>query len=116
MSSIINFNIDLTITTEKLIELFRTVDGQLVDNIGFWLGLPDSKTEELMESYQSPTQRRDAYLDLYISDHPYPSWKTVARALCEVDLDRQANVVERTYVQGTVLAPSVAPDYECIAS
>ena len=73
-----------------------------VDNIGVWLELPASKREGVKGNYQSPTQRRDAYLDLYVSDHPYPSWKGVAEALRRVDLPRQAGVVERTYVQGTL--------------
>ena len=74
--------------------------------IGLWLGLPKSKREEVEGNDQSPTQRRDAYLDLYASDHPYPSWKKVATALRRVDLDHQADEVERTYVQGTIITPT----------
>ena len=96
------FNIDLTITTEKLVELFKTEGEQLVvDNMGCWLGLPFSKRRELKENYHSPTQQRDAYLDLYARDHPHPSWRTVARVLRDVILPDLANMVERTYVQGT---------------
>ena len=70
------------------------------------LDLPYSKREEVIGNYQSPTQRRDAYLDFYVSDHPCPSWRTVAKALRYVDLDHQANIVERTYVQGTIITPT----------
>ena len=97
-------NIDLTITTEKLVELFGTVGEQLVDGIGLCLDLPKSKREEIKVNYQSPTQQRDAYLDLYVSDHPYPSWKTVANALRRVGLPHQADLVERTYIQGMIIA------------
>ena len=111
-------HIDLTITTEKLVELFGTVDEQRVDSIGRWLDLPDSKTEEVKGNYQSPTQRRDAYLDLYVSDHPYPSWQTVAEALRGVGLGHQADEVERTYVQGTIITPTtmlgVVPVSMCV--
>ena len=119
-------HIDLTITTEKLVELFRTVNEQRsddieqdmddielevdvielrVDAIGRRLDLPYSKREEVKGNYQSLTQRRDAYLDFYVSDHPYPSWKTVANLLHHVGLPRQADLVERTYVQGMVITP-----------
>ena len=57
--------------------------------------------------YQSPTQQRDAYVDLYARDHPYPSWKTVAEALRRgVGLPHKADEVERTYVQGTIITPT----------
>ena len=98
------FNKDITITTKKLVELFGTVnERQLVDRIGIWLRLPGSKREEVRWNYQSLTQRRDAYLDLYVSHHPYPSWKTVTEALRGVDLHHQADVVEWTYVQGMIV-------------
>ena len=105
MSTII-VNTDLTLTTEKLVELFETVDGRLVDDIGLWLDLPNSKINAVGGNYRSLTQRRDAYLDLYTSNYPYPSWKKVAEALRGVDLHRLASVVERSYVQGTIIAPT----------
>ena len=98
---VVHIHVDLTITTEKLVELFGTVHEQQVDIAGLWLFLPRPKIKEVKAIYQSPTQRRDAYLDLYVSDHPYPSWKTVAGVLREVGLHHQADEVERTYVQGT---------------
>ena len=112
-------NTDLTITTEKLVELFGTVDEQQrVDYTGAWLGIPYSKIEEVKGNYQSPTQRRDTYLDLYVSDHPYPSWKTVARALGDAGLGHQAAEVKRTYVQGTIITPNtvlgVVPVSMCV--
>ena len=45
---------------------------------------------------------RDAYIDVYINDHPYPTWTQVAEVLRSVDLDHQAAEVESTYVQGTI--------------
>ena len=75
-------NTDLTNSTEKLMELFATVkDIYYVDDIGLWLDLPVPKTNEIMRNYQSPTRKREAYLDLYVSDHPCPSWRQVAEAL-----------------------------------
>ena len=100
---------DLTISTEKLVELFATVRDDKVNLIGGCsfiyqgLPLPSSKTDDIRRNYRNPTQRRDAYLDLYATDHPCPSWSDVANALDEVNLDDQSDEVERTYVQGTVI-------------
>ena len=95
-------NADLTITTEKVVELFATMGNFYVEaGLGDQLDLPQSKVDEIQRNYHSPSQRRDAYLDLYATDHPCPSWRQVAKVLHEVDLPHQARVVESTYVQGT---------------
>ena len=74
--------------------------GDLLNN---GLPLPSSKAADIRRNYHSPTQQRDAYLDLYATDYPCPSWSDVATALRVVDLDDQSDEVERTYVQGTVI-------------
>ena len=98
-------NTDLTISTEKLVELFATVRDDKVDDIAGVLGLrlPYSKRDDIHRNYRNPAQRRDAYLDLYATDHPCPSWSDVANSLRYVDLPHQSDEVERTYVQGTVI-------------
>ena len=93
-------NTDLTITTEKLVELFATMDDGDVRWLEDGLDLPRAKVAEMKRNYRSPSQRRDAYLDLYVTTHPCPSWRQVAKALCGVYLRHQADVVESTYVQG----------------
>ena len=116
-------NTDLTITTEKLVELFATVEDRLV-GIGIissfpmldeWLDLPQSKVAEMKGNYHSPSQRREAYLDLYATCHPCPSWRQVAEVLRTVGLYHQADVVKSTYVQGTRMIPiyslSVSDDH-----
>ena len=86
-------------------ELFATVRDNMVDYIAGVVGLrlPFSKTDDIHRNYRNPAQRRDAYLDLYATDHPCPSWSDVARALRYVGLPHQSDEVERTYVQGTVI-------------
>ena len=103
-------NTDLTITTEKLVELFATMDDYHVDadeilymQLNDQLDLPQSKVAEINRNYHSPSQRRDAYIDLYATTHPCPSWRQVAEALRGVFLDHQADVVESTYVQGIMI-------------
>jgi hypothetical protein len=95
------YNVDLTITTKKLTELFSTMKDDMLDNLVFWLDLPGTKTDEVKRNFHSPTQRREAYLDLYATDHPCPNWSRVARALHVCGLHSQADVVKNTYFQGT---------------
>jgi hypothetical protein len=96
---------DLTITSEKLMELFAPLDPEKVDELGgeYYLGLPQSEIDRIQKDYQSPTQRKEAYLDLYVHQHPCPTWSQVALVLrnWSVDLPQQADLVENTYVKGT---------------
>ena len=94
---------DLTITTEKLMELFVPMDPKKVDKLGGerCLGLPQSEIDRIQKDYQSPTQRKEAYLDLYVHQHPCPTWREVARVLRLANLRQQADLVENTYVKGT---------------
>ena len=94
--------IDLTITTEKLMELFAPALDPEMDYFGDYLGLPQSEIDRIRKDYQSPTQREEAYLDLYVHQHPCPTWNQVARILRdEFYLPQQADLVENTYVKGT---------------
>ena len=81
---------DLTLTTDRLIELFQSVeDPDNVDpvmveitegtlSLEDSLGLPLSAMEETRKSYQSNTKRKEAYLDTYAHHHPCPSWKKIS--------------------------------------
>jgi hypothetical protein len=90
--------VDLTITVEKLLEFTEIVGDE---DIGNWLDLPESKVDEIKTNYDSRFRRREAYLDLYATYHPCPSWKHIARSLRSIRLFRQADEIESTYVQGT---------------
>ena len=82
-------------------ELFATMrDGYMV-LFDVELALPESKVAEMRRNLHSPYQRREAYLDLYATGHPCPSWRQVAGALRWVNLHPQADTVKSTYVQGT---------------
>ena len=95
-------NADLTITSEKLTELFSAVTYFKVDHVGVWLDLPQSKRDEIERNYHNLAQRIDAYIDAYVNDHYFPTWTQVARTLRIVNLRHQAVEVESTYVQGTI--------------
>ena len=87
-------------------ELFAPLDPGEVDELGdkYYLGLPQSEIDRIQKDYQSPTQRKEAYLDLYVHQHPCPTWSEIARVLRNwVDLPQQADLVENTYVKGTTI-------------
>ena len=100
----INFviNTDLTITTEEVTKFFSEMENDDA-GVGNALGLPQSKRDEVKNSHLSPAQRRNAYIDIYVNDHPFPTWSQVSQALRDVYLVHQANVVNTTYVQGTTI-------------
>ena len=96
---------DLTVTTDRLMDLFQSVEhpdrtGPLERSIGERLGLPESAIDEIKSSYQSAARRKEAYLDTYANQHPWPSWRTVVGVLQLCVLPRQSNDVENTHVQG----------------
>ena len=92
---------DLTITTDKLMDLFESANPRRVDDLGDYLGLPQSERDKIKKNYHSPTQRKEAYLDLYVHQHPCPSWREIARVLRRFSLRQRADLVENTYVRGT---------------
>ena len=95
------FPTDLTLTTDRLTELFQSVkDRFLNENIGELLGLPESAIEEIKRSYLNKDKRKEAYLDTYAHHHPCPSWKKINEVLWKCNLDKEADEVENTYVQG----------------
>ena len=93
---------DLTITSDKLMEQFASLAPEEVDMLGnednLYLSL--SEMDIIMKNYQSPIKRKEAYLDLYVHQHPCPSWVTIARTLRDFDLHQQADFVQNTYVKG----------------
>ena len=84
-------------------ELFVPLDPEEVDELGgeHFLGLPQSEIDRIQD-HQSPIQRKEAYLDLYVHQHPCPTWDEVAVVLRYlVNLPQQADLVENTYLKGT---------------
>ena len=91
---------DLTLTTEKLVELFASMDDGYVDSVGHFLDIPSSKIDEFRKNYRDPARRKEAYLDYYAHNNPLASWSKVAKTLSFCRLPQEADAVENTYVQG----------------
>ena len=79
-------------------ELFAPLDPEEVDEL-----VPYSERARIQKDYQSPTRRKEAYLDFYVHQHPCPTWIQIASVLRRpsVNLHRKADLVENTYVKGT---------------
>ena len=86
-------------------ELFAPLDPEEVDMLAnrWCLDLPQSEIDRIQKNYQSPTQRKEAYLDLYVHQHPCSTWDRIAKVLRNVtiNLPQQADLVDNTYVKGT---------------
>ena len=77
------------------------MDDEYVDHMGgYLLDTPLSKREEFKMNYQNPAQRKEAYLDYYVQNHPAASWTKIAEALHFFKLPQQTDVVKSTYIQG----------------
>ena len=76
------------------------MDDEDVDHMGIYLDTPYIKNQEFMINYQNPAQRKEAYLDYYVHNHPAASWTKIAEILRSSILSQQATVVENTYIQG----------------
>ena len=87
-------------------ELFQSMEDPdepslyIIVGIGEELGLPQSALAEIRKSYQSKTERKEAYLDTYAHHHPCPSWNKISMVLWGCYLVEQAEEVKNTYVQG----------------
>jgi hypothetical protein len=85
------------------VELFASMDDGDVVSMSVDLDTPPSKREEFELNYRNPAQRKEAYLDYYVHNHPLASWTKIAKLLHDYGLPQQAAVVENTYIQGTCM-------------
>ena len=67
---------------------------------GNWLNIPQSKLNAIEGQHSSPDQRSRACWDLYVSEHPSPSWKGVAYALYVSGCLEELEVVQKKYLKG----------------
>ena len=76
---------------------------KMVHDLGckLYLDLPQSEVERIQKDYHSPNQRKEAYLDLYVHQHPCSLWTNINVILRNAYLHQQANLVENTHVKGT---------------
>ena len=71
--------------------------------IGLWLNIPEAKRKAIQYQHSSPDRCSRACWDLYVSEHPSPSWKGVAYALYVRDSLEELEVVQKKYLKGEYL-------------
>ena len=78
-----------------------------LDNVSAWLQISDSTGAELQwQYYNNRRQLPRALSTIFLTDHPSPSWSTVAFALWEAGEHRALKVVQKLYLKGEPSAHS----------
>ena len=72
--------VDMTFTRKNVLRAVWEVEN--AERLGFWLGVPQSKLDEIKRQFSSdPQKRKKAYIN-YVMDHdPAASWRSVIVAL-----------------------------------
>ena len=96
--TLLMFDIEATLTTQNLQEIFKEVDEEKWDLIGRKLRLPKSKRDKIKSDYESDSERKGEILKSYAVDHPYPNWLHVADLLRGLDYAKQANQISVKYL------------------
>ena len=91
-------------TLDNLTSVFDGVV-ENIDIVAAWLQIPDSKKYELKQQYDG-RERTRAYTAYYITQHPAPSWRIVALALCQAEEHGALEVVQKLYLKGEPYADS----------
>ena len=96
-------NLDPTLTLPNLTTLLENVDWYEVERL---MDTPDATHDMIRTSGGDGSQRRQKCWEMYLSEHPSPSWKQVADALyIESSLEsteylKELEVVQKKYLKG----------------
>ena len=89
---------DPTLTTDNLMEVVKGVKHRWED-LGFELGFPKVGGQLVDVDWKEIHGMADV-VDKYVRHDPTPSWKEVATALQQMELDKLADEVTTKYVRG----------------
>ena len=69
------------------------------NGIGWWMNIPKLKCDEIRSQHSDDAQRRSRLCwELYLKDHPFPTWKEVAYALYKRGHVEELEVVLKKYM------------------
>ena len=71
--------VDMTFTTKNIQKAVRDVKN--TDSLGLWLGVPESKLDEIKRQFTSVPKQVKAYIDYFMAHNPEASWRAVIVAL-----------------------------------
>ena len=94
--------LDLTLTLSNLAPLLERMSWNIV---GLRMDIPEATVDTIRSSTGDDSQHRRRCCEVYLSDHPAPSWKQVANALYRPNINGQAcleelEVVQKKYLRG----------------
>ena len=94
--------LDLTLTLPNLTPLLERVSWNYV---AWWMDIPEATVNTIHSSGGDDSQHRQRCWEVYLSDHPAPSWKQVANILFMPGFNQQAcpeelEVVQKKYLRG----------------
>ena len=96
-------NLDPTLTLPNLTTLLENVSWY---DVGWKMDTPDATRDMIIASGGDNSQRSQKYCEVYLSEHPSPSWKQVADALYirsslgDTEYLKELEVVQKKYLKG----------------
>ena len=87
---------DPTLTVENVREVMAEVRNWMI--VGFWLGVPDTKRQEISQQLSTARERCLALGDYLVNTDPYGSWKKLALGLYW-EREERALAVTKQYLQ-----------------
>ena len=91
---------ETTLNLPNLNTLLERVSHDWYD-IAYWMNIPPSKRYEIKRQHSGDAQRCSrACCELYLEDHPFPTWQLVAYALYKGCHLKELEVVLKKYLKG----------------
>ena len=84
---------DPTLTVDSVLEVMGKV--QEWENVGLYLGVPDSKLEEIKEQSSTEMEQHLALTKYWVNTDPDPSWEKLGRVLYERGEESAAMMVKQ---------------------
>jgi len=70
-----------TLTCENILEVLKSVDPKLWDDLAFALRVPASIRDQITKQFHTPEQKREALVTYWLQVVPNASWEMLAGAL-----------------------------------
>ena len=84
----------------KLVRDSKWDKGTYRQSLPFFLDIPESKEMEMKSRYRDVSQRKRAFLNHFLEDHPCPTWKCIANAVYMEGEFGALEVIQRDYFKG----------------
>ena len=73
-----------SLTSKNLSTVLDIMEDMLWEVFGLFVNIPPSELNRIKSQYSSDRKCKHAFIDLFISKHPAPSWTLVAHTLYEI--------------------------------